>query len=274
MSQVFKALLPALFLVSTGLGAGAVVLVTDVSGRVVLESRDVVRLMDGIPAGKALVLARGSRLSLLDLATGEELAYHGPCRLRLGEKGRPQGAKPASMRPVAAAQGALRLGPDRLVLAGVPMRGPEDAEGAELEVAPRGPVLLADAPRFDWKAEASARFRFRLYDGAGNILHELSGEGHALQLPRLEVGKRHIWILESGVPGRPPQVASGRFRVLEAPAREQLERVRPGTGADFSERLVFAALLEDLGIRDEARRMWGGLAAERPGEGRLKELAH
>jgi hypothetical protein len=53
----------------------------------------------------------------------------------------------------------------------------------------------------------------------------------------------------------------------------QAESLRPASTALLSERVVFAAWLEQMELRDEARKYWKNAAAERPDDRRLKNMA-
>lgn len=55
--------------------------------------------------------------------------------------------------------------------------------------------------------------------------------------------------------------------------RARMEALRPAAGAPVSERVAFAAWLEQMQLKDEARRYWKALAAERPDSAQLKALA-
>jgi hypothetical protein len=54
--------------------------------------------------------------------------------------------------------------------------------------------------------------------------------------------------------------------------RAQVEAARPAPDAPVSERVAFAAWLEQQQLHDEARAYWKALAAERPGSEKLKSL--
>ena len=274
MLQVRFARFIAVALATVPMCAGAVVMVTDVVGKVVQEPHIPLQFMDGIGAGKTLTLAPGSRLALMDLATGVERVYRGPCRLLLDAAGRLSGARPISTRLLNAAQGPLRLKPESLVLAGVVMRGAEaGSDPARLEVVPFGPAVLERSPLLAWVDPGpGAQTHFRLYDEAGTLLQETTLTGTSIRLPALAPGKPYTWVLEAVQAGHPPRGASGTVRVLDDPSQVELARVRPGAAAPFGERLVFAAMLEELGVKGEAHELWRGLARERPRENRLQQL--
>jgi hypothetical protein len=49
--------------------------------------------------------------------------------------------------------------------------------------------------------------------------------------------------------------------------------LRPPPGAPVSTRVAYAAWLEQMELRDEARKYWQALSAERPEDARLQVLA-
>ena len=75
---------------------------------------------------------------------------------------------------------------------------------------------------------------------------------------------------------KPGGVAPATFvvRAISPNLRARIEAARPAPSAPVSERVAFAAWLEQMELRDEARRYWQSLAAERPDSARLKALAN
>jgi hypothetical protein len=75
---------------------------------------------------------------------------------------------------------------------------------------------------------------------------------------------------------KPGGVAPATFvmrRNINPELRAQIEAARPAPNAPVAERVRFAAWLEQLQLKDEARAYWKALAAERPDSQHLKELA-
>ena len=60
---------------------------------------------------------------------------------------------------------------------------------------------------------------------------------------------------------------------ISAEQRARIEAARPAPDAPFSKRVAFAAWLEQLGLKDEARVYWKALAQERPDSEPLKKLS-
>jgi hypothetical protein len=64
------------------------------------------------------------------------------------------------------------------------------------------------------------------------------------------------------------------FDVATAAERGQVSQARPAPGAAFSERVTYATILDGMGFRDEARKEWRKLSAERKGDIRLRVRAN
>ncbi len=248
-------------------------MVTDLVGQATWEHGHPVRLLDEIAAEKPLFLGKGARLVLVRLTSGEELAFQGPGRFHFRADGTLQGARAIKRRehPVLA---NLRLKSSGMAQAAVVMRS---TQKASLAFSPRGPVVLDPPVEFLWESLGTdASYQFKLFDSRGQLHLDQTQVQTSVSLsdrkPLLR-NETYTWILEARLPDQAPRVFTGEFRVLDATRREQLEKARPKPEELFSERLVYAALLQDLQIRDEAAAAWKRLSQERPEDARLKTLA-
>ena len=68
-------------------------------------------------------------------------------------------------------------------------------------------------------------------------------------------------------------ISAGDFSIATQAVRVQAQSLRPAAGAPVSERVAYAAWLEQMELKDEARKYWRALATERPEDVRLKALA-
>ena len=93
----------------------------------------------------------------------------------------------------------------------------------------------------------------------------MSGASYRLPVP-LKPGSGYAWTY--AVAGN--EVGSGRFSTVTADALQQVELRRPADKAEFSDRVLFALMLREMGAMQEAREEWASLAAERSD---LPELA-
>lgn len=125
-------------------------------------------------------------------------------------------------------------------------------------------------------------------DGTMSVLYYASGDEFSLTgparvvfgatEPKVVQGSPARRINSSAKPGalKPGGLAPATFVMrskVSPELRAQIEAARPGANASVAERVRFAAWLEQLQLKDEARVYWKALAAERPDSAQLKELA-
>jgi hypothetical protein len=141
-----------------------------------------------------------------------------------------------------------------------------------------GTITLDARPEFRWQGVSGAkRYNLQLQDDAGRTVYEAQVDGESHRLPEtvgLREGGGYIWEIATRLPDGRRYVSSGDFRIATAELRALVERLRPAHDAEIAERIAFAAWLENMELRDEARGYWQALAMERPDSARLKELAH
>lgn len=124
--------------------------------------------------------------------------------------------------------------------------------------------------------------------GAMTVLYYASGDEFSLSGPARVVFGPAEPKVQQGAPARrlnsgwkhgalkPGGLAPATFVMrskVSAELRAQIEAARPKPGASVAERVRFAAWLEQLQLKDEARVYWKALSAERPDSQQLKELA-
>jgi hypothetical protein len=100
--------------------------------------------------------------------------------------------------------------------------------------------------------------------------------GQRLRLPKtaaLKHGGKYDWRVSTDDGRALPIAGNGSFQVVDAPTARRVAAARPKPGAAFSERLLFAAMLETEGLANEAQRAWRELAKERPDDAGLRQWA-
>jgi len=63
------------------------------------------------------------------------------------------------------------------------------------------------------------------------------------------------------------------FGVASAELRKKVENIRPRKTSPLSDRVAFAVWLDQLGLKDEARKYWKAVAVERPDDPQLSGMA-
>lgn len=258
------------------LPALAGLLVTDLAGKAEIEGRGTVQLMAEIPDGATLTLASGSRLVAVDLGNGREYSLKvgrylieksGP---RSMGGGRVEGsALPAGQLP------AVRIATNRVAQATLVMRS---ARKASPLVSPHNTAVTGPTPTLRWPETADAAgYRITLTDAGGKQLIDTAvppAPTFALAASMgLQPGARYSWRVEARRDGRTLAEHGGEFAVLGPADAQRLAQFKPGDGATFSRRALYAALLMEAGVTEEARALWQTLRAERPEDPSLARLA-
>ncbi len=267
----------ALFMALPSFGAEPTALVTDLQGGAAKSGGGRLAILAELGAGAQLELETGARVTVAHFASGRQFDLDGPGSFRLTAAGveGADGGRVTARAPLAAVFRDVRLRPARVAQAIISMRGSADDVPLRL-VSPVGTWVLEDRPAFRWQPIAGvASYRFQLTDNTGRVLHETGASEPSAVLPEsimLQAGETYAWQVDATLPdGR---VADGwtEFGIAGADRRKRLEAARPGAGASFSDRVLFALLLDDTGLREAASAVWDELARERPADPRLRAL--
>jgi hypothetical protein len=264
--------------------AAAGVLVTDVGGRVALEGQTAaenVQLMAELGDGSSIKLDSGARLVAVDLNSGREYVFTAPGRYRIDKSG-PHAidtgkvevvALPASKLPV------VKIATGRVAQATLVMRGTRKAPTMQPEsVSPVNTAALTTTPTLLWPtiSEASG-IRITLFDRSGKqLLQTAVSNVSTFPIPtegKLQMGGHYRWQARGERDGQPLAEYGGEFSVLTSDEAARLKRFQPTANAEFSRRALYAALLMEAGAREEARKLWLELRAERPEDPALAKLA-
>jgi hypothetical protein len=260
----------------------AVAMVTDLEGKAVLlddSRKPAVSILSEVRQDAKVQIEAGGRLVVVYLNSGQSWEMKGPAVVLF----RPQqpeaesGAKPQP-RGNALSKGSkdIRIKPVVVAQAAIVMRSVKPNLKLKL-LNPLGNKTLEERPAFAWKSLApDIQYRFALLDETGKALYETSVADTALQLPaqvQLKETATYTWMVSAQHPDGAAFSNASDFSLASADLRRQVEALRPAASAPFSERVAFAAWLEQMALRDEARKYWKAAAAERPDDPRLKVMA-
>lgn len=277
-SRVVLAVAATGVLAAAGVSAGAqpIALVTDVAGRVTGPAP--ISILSEISSDTQLQLDPGARLVALYLKSGDEYTFSGPAHVHFGAEA-PQttkGVKPQKRSSTLGKSGYVMIRPVNVSQAGFVMRGGRSTARIRM-LSLSGTKTLDATPEFRWREiEPGARYRFEITDDTGRALYESELSETSLRLPetvRLREGAGYTWEVSARAADGRRYVSAGDFSIAAAHLRAEAESLRPAPGAPVSERVAYAAWLEQRELRDEARQYWRALAAERPDDVRLKTLA-
>jgi hypothetical protein len=267
---------------SDSAGAETVAMVTDAAGGITHQAgsgKGDITILAEIEADARLQLAPAARLVVIYLGSGDEYTMRGPglVEFRASEPVAVSGAQPVKRAgPLAAGGAAVRIKPVGLTQAALVMRGSRPAARIRL-LNLSGTKTLETQAEFRWQApQPGLKYQFELTDDTGHTLHEEQLEATVLKLPasvQLMEGVPYTWEVSARLPDGRKYSSAGDFSVAPANLRAQAEALRPAASAPLSSRVVYAAWLDQMELKDEARKYWRLLSAERPEDTRLKALA-
>ena len=253
-----------LFLFFAAHAGAQVAFVSDVKGTVQAEGGAAPALLAELPSGARLRLGADATVSVMYAATGREFVLKGPgeYEIRDNEVAARSGAAPRTR--------ATEWRPDERVLASaaqssaasVRMRSlaKPEAKPGPLAFPSEGAVATLQ-PVFRWEGSAPADFEI-LTEGRDVPVHQAKAAVGSYKLPvKLEPARDYYWRATA----KGDELGSGRFRTLPPDVLQRIEARRPGARAEFSDRLMYALLLQDVGATQEARELWTALGKERAG---------
>lgn len=285
MKTIYAALIAALIFGWTAAFAATpaapVAMVSDLQGKGTLikgGARTPAALLADLDAGSQLELEANARAVVLYLDGSGEYGLKGPALVTVGAR-EPQVVKGAAAEKRSVLGGKakdVQLKPVGMVQGAIVMRSAGPRSRIRL-VNPAGTRTLDAAPEFRWSDDQPGlTYRFELTDDTGRALHEADVKGNSLKLPpgvALKEGVTYTWSVAARSPDGRKFSSVSDFSIAPASLRRQVDTLRPAAGAPFSDRVAYAAWLEQADLKDEARKYWKSLSTERPGDERLQTLA-
>ena len=252
--------------------ADGIAFITNIKGDISVDGNMRPALLSELQRGQKIVVGRESQASVMYIASGKEYILRGPADYVVKDN---EITGSAAMPPVTR-DTAWRTTNQVLAQAGqtaaasVRMRSigkPKVVEEPVLIYPTRGSVATLQ-PTLRWRAEGAKADVMLLAVGQEKPLHQAKGAAGSYRVPArlLAPDTEYLWTVS--VAGN--ELGSGKFRTLSAEALAQVEKRRPSDRADFSDRLLFTLMLQEMGAVQEARESWARLAQER---GDLPELA-
>ena len=234
-------------------------------------------LLAELAPGATIQLDPGSRMVIVYYESGSEYLFKGPGTVTIGvdEPIALAGADPEEHQVLSAGDDVV-IRPAGMAQASLVMRGADPDSKLQLDSLV-GTKTLDARPVFRWLPLAGVEsYVFVLTDDAGETLIETDVAGTELALPAevtLETDITYTWEVEAHTPDGAMHGNWGDFSIAEDDERALVEKVRPADTAPVSRRVMFAVMLEQMELHDEARKYWKALLKERGDDPRLRQLA-
>lgn len=259
-----------------------IAMTTDVQGKawIVEGSKQTpLGIMAYLPSGAKLRLDKGAHVAVTYFAQPREFSLNGPLQATLeNTQVRSEGNTGSTSRrnldpgQSAASQQFSARQRDQQALATFEMK----AIGTLQLHQPNDTKLLERPSEFTWQAMANVkRYAFTLRSADGIMLYQGSSNTPQIRLPaqvKLQAGQGYRWTVEAIDDHGGTQSASTDFTLLDEATRKTLEQRKPAAQASFSERLIYATMLDNAGVTQAANVYWKELAKERPQDETLRQL--
>ena len=281
MTSPYRAHLAALLLAAAPLAAAAadgIAFITNLKGDVAVDGAPRPLLMGELSKGQKLVLGKEAQLSVMYIQSGKEYALRGPGEYAVGEReiSSSMGMPPAARDTAWRASGEVLVKVSQTAAASIRMRSlaPAKAEAKpRLEYPTRGAASSLQ-PILRWHA-ADAKDAFELTiasvtGGETKVQHKARVTGSTWRVPaKLRPDTEYQWTVMAGG----TTIGSSNFRTLPVAAQEKVDKRRPADKAEFTDRLLYALLLQEVGAVQDAAEHWARLSQERPDLPELASLA-
>jgi hypothetical protein len=145
---------------------------------------------------------------------------------------------------------------------------------AERLIYPRDTKVATLQPGFRWvSANAKGPFEFELKaSGSAKPVYKAKASAMNLSLPgnvKLQPDVEYSWVVKSGA----SDVGMTSFRTLPVHALDLTQKRKPEDKAAFSDWLLYALTLKEVGADQDAGEVWAKLAKDRPDLPELAALA-
>lgn len=263
----------ACILLALGLAAQAnVAFVADVRGNATIEGDGKLHFLAELAAGTRLLLGTGATAAITYAASGTEYTITGPGEFLVtaSEVRAERGVTPAKRAVISLPDPGVVARVSRAATASVRMRGIAAPTAATILEYPVDARVATLQPVLRWKGDMSSDgVMVRVVDERGKEVWKARMQPNVAPPPlKLSPATRYSWTLMTpkGVLGE------ARFETLPAEAVARAEKSRSGARS-FSDRVMHAFLLQDIGAVHDAREAWMALSRERPDLPELSALA-
>jgi len=274
MKSIQRTILATLLLAaSTAFAADGIAFITNLKGEVAIDGNQRPVLLSEVAKGQKISVGKESLVSVMYIASGKEYVLRGPSDYVVRDN---EVAGSTAMPPVTR-DTAWRTTNKVLVqvaqtsAASVRMRSiaaPKPDVAPKLLFPIQGTVANLQ-PTFRWRAadpKAQGEIVLLVAGQEKPVLSAKAIGGNYRVPAKLLPETEYVWTVKYAG----DEIGTGKFRTLSAEALAQVEKRRPGDKADFSDRLLFALMLHEMGAIQEARESWARLSEERSD---LPELA-
>lgn len=247
--------------------ADGIAFLTNLKGEVALDGAKP-QVLGEIARGQKLTLGRDANASVMYIASGKEFVLRGPGEylVKDGEVTASSGAAPTARSTEWRATSKVLGQVAQTQAASVRMRSIAPGKARANLLFPTQGNVATLQPTFRWAGDGQSEVTLSVV-GDEKPVHTGRTHGNSYRIPgKLKPDTEYVWVLSSGG----TELGAGKFRTLPLEAIQRAEKRKPSDRAEFSDRLMYALLLQEFGAVQEAQELWSKLSQERTD---LPELA-
>lgn len=273
MKNILRTMLVSLALSTPAYAADGVAFISDLKGEVALDGNPRPLVLSELAKGQRLTLGKDSQASVMYTASGKEFVLKGPGEFVVKDAEIAGSSAPVARSTEWRASNRVLTQVAQTSAASVRMRSisPPKAAPAEKSFPAEGSIATLQ-PTFRWSAvDVKLPTEFTLMVvGQDKPVHMAKVAGGTYRVAaKLRPETEYTWTAVSAG----SEVGGGKFRTLTTDALARVEKRRPSDRSEFSDRLLFALMLQEMGAVQEAREAWARLAQERSDLPELAALA-
>ena len=275
MNSFTRTLLAILIAFAAPAFAQGVAFITNLKGEVAVDGNQRPLVLAELAKGQRITVGRDALLNVMYTASGKEFVLKpGEYEVRETEIASASGSPIASRSTEWRASNKVLAQVSQTSSASVRMRSaakPRVDTSAKL-VYPTDGGIGTLQPQFRWRTPDSIELAEITVLAAGQEkpVHQAKVSGLAYRMgTKLKADTEYAWTVASN--GK--EIGTGRFRTLPAQSIQAIDKRRPADKAEFSDRLLFALYLQEMGAQQEAREAWARLSEERTDLPELSSLA-
>jgi len=267
MKALLKQLiLSALLILPTLAMAGPVAMVMDLQGTATANSK-ALELLAELDANTSIDISKQSVLTLVYLKTGEEYVLKGPKKAILKEKNLEVAGKTIAGKTLLASAEGLAAG--NYSQAAIVMRSGKPKKKKLTIYSPISTGILETNPTLSWQNMGKGfKYHVEVLSENGDSLFETETKKTSVAIPKsVSLPRKELlnWEVEASR-GSITYYNMADFFIASMADSKQIAAAKPNKNDKFSRKLLYAWLLENKGITDEAQKYWKMLAKERPSD--------
>jgi hypothetical protein len=233
--------------------------------------------MTEVAKGQKLSVGKDASVAVMFIQSGKEYVLKAPGDYTVGEReiAAAHGMPPPARETAWRASNQVLVKVAQTSSASIRMRSiapPKAEPKARLEFPIRGAVTQLQ-PTLRWtlpEGNAQADVAIAVAGKEDKPLARAKVGGTSHRFPaKLQPDTEYAWSV--AVAGQ--EIGTARFRTLPAAALQDAQKRRPAEKAEFSDRLMYALFLQEMGAVQEAQEAWAKLAQERADLPELANLA-